>query len=69
MGIRVRHDAFHTGPGAYRLHDNLVSWIVDFNRKMQQAFTIVIKKLKTEFSTSLYMIARRQVRLLMMLFT
>lgn len=29
MGMRVGHEAFQTGPGAYRHCDNLVTWIVD----------------------------------------
>lgn len=33
MGMRVGHEAFHTGPGAHRHYDNLRSWIVGLINK------------------------------------
>lgn len=43
MGMRVGHEAFQTGPGAYRHCDNFVTRIVHFFRIMQLAITVVIK--------------------------
>jgi hypothetical protein len=44
MGMRVSHEAFHTGPCAYWLHDNLESRFVHFFSVAQLILKIVIQK-------------------------